>query len=233
MVPMELEIRPTNEKMPRSLSILIVDKFPAIVEGTRQLLEQQKAGQFRVSGATNLEQAVWEMKDHAFDCVLLDLHFPNFMKAISRLHKCSPTAKILIFTYDDPAPYFNQIIKAGAVGFVSKNCSPEQLADSIIAAASGHSSVPIQLIRELRRTVLCIDHPDGVKWEEISEREEELLHYLALGYTYKESAAKMYLSQRSIENLVSGLCRKLNVASRKEMMIKAREVKLLPRNPAN
>ncbi|REK52507.1 MAG: hypothetical protein C6W55_16120 [Thermobacillus sp.] len=230
LVPMESLSRVADEKKLRVYSVLVIDKFPAIVEGTKRLLEQEKEGRFRVCGVTELYQAVREMKEHFYHCVLLDLFYPNIVNAINKLCSCNPNSKILIFTNEDPSPYFNRMIKAGAVGFLSKTSSSEQMANGIIAAIEGQSCVPIHLIRELRRTVTYIEHQDGVKCEEISEREEEVLKYIALGYTYKEMANQMYISQRSIENLVSNLYKKFNVTTRKDMINKAREVKLLPKN---
>lgn len=227
---MEMGIQANDRKRPNHYSILVLDQYQVNIEGMKRILEQESGSHFHVCGAMDLNQAVQEMRCRFFDCVLVDLLYPEVLKAITKISHCSPDSRILVITNEDPAPYFNQMIQAGAVGFISKSSSPEQLVGILLAAIEGRMYVPVHLIRELRRTVLYIKHPGGVKCEEISEREEKVLKYLALGYTYGEIAAQMYVSQRTIENLVSNLCKKFNVSSRKGVIDKAREFKLLPKS---
>ena len=218
----------TGGLKPGCYAVLVLGRLQVMAEGTKRILEQLPGRRFQVCAATNLNPAMQELKRRFVHCVLVDLDYPDVMEVIAKISACSPDSRILVYTNEDPAPYFNRMIEAGAVGFVNQSGSPEHLADMILAAVEGRIYIPIRLIRELRRTVLYVEHPDGVKCEAISEREEEALKYLALGYTYKETAARMYISQRSVEHLVSHLYRKFGVASRKDLINKAREVRLLP-----
>ncbi|AGA59346.1 response regulator containing a CheY-like receiver domain and an HTH DNA-binding domain [Thermobacillus composti KWC4] len=214
----------TRREPEEAVKVMVIDVLPSVIEGTRRLLEMDP--RFNVWGYTEVDRAIAELAVRDFYCILIDLSFPNVINAIKKLSAYNPL--VFVYTDEDPSPYFNRLVDAGVMGFIYKTSDSNQLLQELSQALRGQSNIPIRLLRELRRIVAYIEDGKGMKREAITEREEQVLQYLALGYTLREIAGTLYVSLRSIEKTIADLYRKFGVSSRRELLQKARQAKLLP-----
>ncbi|SMF89702.1 two component transcriptional regulator, LuxR family [Paenibacillus uliginis N3/975] len=208
--------------------ILLVDDHPSVMEGTKMLLEQE--GDLIVTLANTGDQALELAKEHPFDVMLIDLHMPgiNGIDLAKKILTAVPEAIILTYTGYDFMNHFNLMIEAGIAGLVHKTSNKEQLVTAVRCALRGEVVLPLSLVRQMRRTT---DH--GFKdikdtgTSSITGKEYKILKQIAGGKSNKEIAEQVIMSQRSLEYCLTNLFQKLNVKSRIEAVMKAKNLGLL------
>ncbi len=157
------------------------------------------------------------------DVILLDVRLDDGagVEAIKRIRRRSPQTAVVVVTSADHPDAARRSLEAGAVAYLSKTDTPEDLAAAIKSAVEGNEfrqpSLPELLKRDPEPT------PDG----EISERERDVLRLLALGHTNKEIARRLYLSVRTVETHRASLLRKLGASSRADLVAYALQNRLI------
>ncbi|AWB43542.1 DNA-binding response regulator [Paenibacillus sp. CAA11] len=201
-------------------SILLVDDHPLLGAGTKQLIEQE--ADMKVSFVQTAAEALDLQQKQEFDLYLYDLNLPD-MEGLELVRRTQTDAPILIYSGFDMAPQFNLLLRAGAVGFISKASSPSQFIRSIRSALEGTATLPIELLRELRRREegrpLMSDTPQEIL---LTEKDRCLLVGIAEGKSNKELAEQFYMSQRTVEYHLTSLFNKFEVHSRSEAVLAAR-----------
>lgn len=215
------------------IHVLIVDDHPAVGAGTKAMLEQEGDMQVDVIHETDHLESCLEKK--AYDVLLLDLYMPglNGIELAKRLRKTFPDIKMLIYTGFDLSTHFNMIVEADISGFVSKTAASEQLVTAIKAALRDEVIIPLHLFKQLRRTEACtaetIESAEN-KGISLNEKEQSILKEVASGFTNREIAQTLHMSQRSVEYTLTGIFNKLNVRSRTEALFKAQELGLVSKS---
>ncbi|WP_047150380.1 response regulator transcription factor [Aneurinibacillus tyrosinisolvens] len=210
------------------IRILLVDDHPSVMEGTKMLLEQEE--DIKVFLAYSGKEALEMSKAQQFDVMLFDLHMPdiNGVDLAKQVLSIVPDAIILIYTGFEFKNHFNLMIEAGISGFILKTANKEQLVMAVRCALLGEVILPLSLVKQLRRTTVHISEAkSGVETQAISNKEHEILKEIAKGKSNKEIAETVIMSQRSLEYCLTNLFQKLNVKSRIEAAIKAKEMGLL------
>jgi two-component system, NarL family, competent response regulator ComA len=207
------------------IHILLVDDHPSVMEGTRLLLEQE--ADMKVMLANGSGQAVELSRAQRFDVLLIDLHMPdeNGIELAKRLLKITPDAAALIYTGFEINNHFDLMIEAGISGFLLKTACREQLVAAVRCALRGEAILPVALVRQLQRTkerVAVAPNEDCT----INGKEYEILREITKGRSNKDIAETMFMSQRSLEYSITNLFHKLNVKSRMEAAIKAKQMGL-------
>ncbi|MYL29106.1 response regulator [Halobacillus halophilus] len=215
------------------IHVLIVDDHPAVGAGTKAMLEQEGDMQVDVIHETDHLESCLEKK--AYDVLLLDLYMPglNGIELAKRLRKTFPDIKMLIYTGFDLSTHFNMIVEADINGFVSKTAASEQLVTAIKAALRDEVIIPLHLFKQLRRTEAStaetIESAEN-KGISLNEKEQSILKEVASGFTNREIAQTLHMSQRSVEYTLTGIFNKLNVRSRTEALFKAQELGLVSKS---
>ena len=126
----------------------------------------------------------------------------------------------------------NVLIDSGVSGFVSKTASREQLLTAIRCVMRDEAVIPVQLLRQLRRSDIRVSTREDNTLETVSinEREQEILQEVASGRSNKDIAAKLLMSQRTVEYSLTRVFEKLGVRSRSEAIAEARRIGLLSEN---
>jgi len=183
-----------------------------------------------VGEAGSLADAIPLIKDTDPDVVLLDVHLPDGggEGVIAAIAPERPGVKFLALSVSDAAEDVIAVIRAGARGYVTKTISAGDLADAVLRVAEGDAVFSPRLagfvldaFRAGERT-----HSD-TDLDELTAREREVLQLIARGYRYKEIAARLHLSVKTIESHVTNVLRKLQLTNRHELTRWAAERRLI------
>ena len=214
------------------IKILLVDDHPSVGEGTKLLLEQDP--DMQVTSLSLPIEALEHVQNEEFDILLFDLNMPGIsgLELTKRVMGVRPDSRVLIYTGYDISPHFNVLIDSGVSGFVSKTASREQLLTAIRCAMRDEAIVPVHLLRQLRRSDIRVAPREDNTMETVSinEREQEILQEVAGGSSNKDIAAKLLMSQRTVEYSLTRVFEKLGVRSRSEAIAEARRIGLLSEN---
>ncbi len=209
------------------IHILIADDHPVFRFGLRALLEVQP-DMVVVGEAENGRAAVQMAQSLQPDLLLLDINMPglNGIEVTKQITAVDPHPAVLIITMLDDDTVFTAM-QAGARGFLLKGAEGNETLRAIRAVANGEvifsPGVAEQMMYFFRRGEKKRD-PDP--FPELTPREREILELLAQGLTNNAIAEKLVLSPKTIRNQTSTIFSKLQVASRNEAIVKAREAGL-------
>jgi DNA-binding NarL/FixJ family response regulator len=155
------------------------------------------------------------------DVVLLDVHIPQGggVAVLRALQARANAPAVLALSVSDAAEDVVPMIRAGALGYVTKTIETAELIAAIQRVAAGDAYFSPRLaafvLQEFSAPAPALAHDRGL--EALTPREREVLHHLARGYAYKRIAARLDISARTVESHVSSVLRKLQLTSRHEV----------------
>ena len=195
------------------ISVLIVDDHALFRSGIRSRLEREH-DIATVGEAGTAEQAVVQARSLQPDLVVLDLLLPrkSGTEAIPELAKVSPRSKVIIVSSQTSPSSVRAALTAGAAGYVPKRAADGELVSAIRRIASGERYVDPDLGAKL----VVPDSP--VALEPLSERERDVLHLIALGYTNQEIGKTLFISVRTVDTHRAHIMRKLRLETRAELV---------------
>jgi DNA-binding NarL/FixJ family response regulator len=183
-----------------------------------------------VGEAGSVAEAVPLIRDADPDVVLLDVHLPDGggEAVIAGISVERPGVKFLALSVSDAAEDVIGVIRAGARGYVTKTISADELADAVRRVADGDAVFSPRLAGFVLDAFRAGErvHSD-TELDELTAREREVLQLIARGYRYKEIAARLHLSVKTVESHVSNVLRKLQLSSRHELTRWAAERRLI------
>jgi DNA-binding NarL/FixJ family response regulator len=203
--------------VPAVSTVLLVEELVAVRWGIRLLIEAEP--DFAVcGGASTLKQALegqWEP-----DLVVHGLVFPEATGApvVTALRGRFPRAALVALTRLDAPVHAHLAIGAGDSGYVLKTASPTELVDALRKVAGGEEWVYPSLGAQLARWDEIPRRHDESSLFDLTQREEEVLELLALGYTNAEVARTLCVSLRTVETHRTHVMQKLNLRTRAEMV---------------
>ena len=212
------------------IRILIADDHPVFRFGLRALLEAQ-SDIVVVGEAESGAAAVQMAQSLRPDVVLMDINMPglNGIEATKQImaSATSPRAAVLIITMFDDDTVFTAV-RAGTRGYLLKGAQGDETLRAIRAVANGEvifsPGVAAQMMDFFARGVPGVSY--AKPFPELTPREREILGLLAQGLSNGAIAEKLVLSSKTVRNQVSTIFSKLQVASRSEAIVKAREARL-------
>lgn len=207
--------------------VLVVEPQAVTRAGLRRLLESYSDLQV-VGEAADGVQAVSETLELGPQVVLMDMQLPNgqSLEALRQIKQLNLNTQVLLLSALDREEYLYEALRAGAGGYVLKDIAPDDLAQAIHTVARGEVLVHPQLARRLLSQIgrqARGDHP----YESLTAREQEVLRLLARGLRNKEMAARLHVSERTINFHLANIYQKLNVSGRTEALSKALEQGLI------
>jgi DNA-binding NarL/FixJ family response regulator len=196
------------------IGVLIVDDHELFRSAMRSRLAQE-SDIATLGEAGTAEQAVIKARALQPDLVLLDLLLPrrNGYDAISDLTQVAPSARVLVVSSQNGPSSVRQALTAGASGYVPKHASDVDLVTAIRRVAAGGRYVDPDLGAQL----IVADGAPAL--EPLSERERDILHLLALGYTNQEVGKKLFISARTVDTHRANVMRKLRLTTRAELVL--------------
>jgi DNA-binding NarL/FixJ family response regulator len=196
------------------IRILIVDDHELLRVGLRSRLEQEH-GIDVVGEADSAERAILMARALQPDLILLDLLLPrkSGFEAIPELVAVAPEAKVLVVSSQAAPSSVRRALSVGAAGYVPKRSSDGELLDAIRAVASGAGYVDPELGARL-----VVPHGSPAL-DPLSDRERDIVHLLALGYTNQEIAKTLFISVRTVDTHRANIMRKLQLDTRAELVM--------------
>lgn len=207
--------------MNKKIRILIADDHAVVRRGLRTILLSEPEMELVDEAADGIEAVLKARACHP-DVILLDMVMPRLdgLGAIKQIKQENPAARILVLTSFAEDDKLFPAIKSGALGYLLKDSSPEQLLQAIRDVHAGKSSldpaVALKLIRELNRPSDLPLSPDP-----LSERELEVLKLVARGLTNQEIAETLIIGERTVGNHISSILSKLHLANRTQAALYA------------
>jgi DNA-binding NarL/FixJ family response regulator len=209
------------------IRVVLVDDHELFRAGVRGEL----AGLVDIVGeAGSVAEAAPLIRDLDPDVVLLDVHLPDGggEAVIATVAPERPAVKFLALSVSDAAEDVIAVIRAGARGYVTKTISRDELFDAVRRVSDGDAVFSPRLagfVLDAFRT----GEPLGAdeELETLTAREREVLQLIARGYLYKEIAARLHLSVKTVEAHVSSVLRKLQLSTRHELTRWAQERRLV------
>ena len=183
-----------------------------------------------VGEAGSVAEAVPMIRELDPDVVLLDVHLPDGggEAVIAGVSEERPGVKFLALSVSDAAEDVIGVIRAGARGYVTKTISGDELTSTVTRVADGDAVFSPRLAGFVLDAFKAGDRVgDDAELNELTPREQEVLQLIARGYRYKEIAARLHLSVKTVEAHVSSVLRKLQLSSRHELTRWAAERRLI------
>lgn len=163
------------------------------------------------------------------DVVLLDVHLPDGggQAVIAGVAPERPGVRFLALSVSDAAEDVIDVIRAGARGYVTKSISGAELVDAVRRTADGDAVFSPRLAGFVLDAFRSGTTPVDPELDVLTPREREVLQLIARGYRYKEIAARLHLSVKTVETHVSAVLRKLQLSNRAELTRWAAERRLI------
>jgi two-component system, NarL family, invasion response regulator UvrY len=189
------------------VKVLVVDDHAVVREGLRRLLVALPNVEI-FDAATGREALSFVQKQQP-DLILLDLHLPGIggIELLRRLVTMSPNVRILVFSMHAEMMYAARALQAGARGYVSKNASPEELQIALNRVIEGGRYVEREIAQEL-----AVHGPvDADPWNQLTERDLEILRLLSEGRSLAQIADAIGVSYKTVANICTQIKAKLGV----------------------
>jgi DNA-binding NarL/FixJ family response regulator len=209
---------------PSVVRVLIADDHALFREGLRKVLGASKDIDV-VGGAQSGEEALDMVERLAPDVVLLDVRMPGMsgIEAARVIRATSPRTRVIILTVHADEEFLFEAIKAGAMGYLLKDASSDELLRAIRLVAQGEGLLPpamaAKVFKEFARVTASHDLSPVVT--PLTARETEILQHVAAGRANKEIARALGISERTVKNHLSNVMEKLHVNSRTQAAVYA------------
>jgi DNA-binding NarL/FixJ family response regulator len=201
------------------IRVLVVDDHPVWRRGVREDLE--RSGIEVVGEAADGGEAIERALETMPDVVLMDLQLPTVsgVDAIRRIAEEAPHVRTLVLSASGEEADVLEAVKVGASGYLLKTATAEEISDAVRRVALGEpvfsSSLAGLVLSEFRR-VAAGEQTPGTPG--LTPRENEILRLVAKGYTYREIAEQLFISQKTVQNHVQNTLTKLHLRKRYELM---------------
>ena len=214
------------------IRVLVVDDHALFRRGLQMVLEQEPDIEV-VGEASDGTEAMTAAVETLPDIVLMDVRMPKRggIDACASIHETVPSAKIIMLTISDEEADLYDAIKAGAMGYLLKEISIEEVASAIRAVHGGQSlispSMASKLLTEFASMIKKTDDRQQVPTPRLTDREMEVLKLVAKGMNNRDIAKQLFISENTVKNHIRNILEKLQLHSRMEAVVYAVREKLL------
>ena len=204
--------------MNRALTLLLADDHRMLRETLRRSLE---ASGLEVAGeAADGEEAVRLAAELQPTVVLMDVSMPGMdgVEATRLIRSQTPESRVVMLTMHADDEVIARALRAGADGYLVKDCSMEEVVATVTAVAAGETAVSAGLAASMLDEVRRLGEPSA---EIVTKREEEVLQLIADGCATPEVAERLYISQKTVKNHLASIYQKLDARDRTQAVLRA------------
>lgn len=204
-----------------TIRLMLADDHRMLREGLRRSMNDQ--GFDVVGEARDGEEAVRLADDLHPDVILMDVTMPEMdgVEATRQIKHDRPDVRVVMLTMHADQEVLASAIRAGASGYLVKDCSTEEIASAVRMAASGETALSPQLAASMLDEVRKLDQPANEEDRVITKREEEVLQLIADGCSTPEVAERLYISQKTVKNHLASIYQKLDARDRTQAVLQA------------
>ena len=210
------------------IHVLIADDHVLYREGVRKMLSV--APDIEIVGeAANGDEAITQALTLQPDIILMDLKMPglNGIEATRRILYASPRIGVLVITMFETDETVFAAMRAGARGYLLKDADQEEVLRAVKAVSRGEAIFSPAIAERLIHYFAALKPATADRaFPELTDREREILHLIAQGHSNSEIAERLLLSIKTVQNHVSNIFSKLQVADRAQAIIRARDAGL-------
>jgi two-component system, NarL family, response regulator DegU len=198
-------------------SVMLVDDHTMLRQGLRRSLETE--GIPVIAEASNGEEAIKMALETKPNVVLMDVSMPQIdgIEATRRLVQADNRQRVVILTMHIDREVIERAMKAGAVGYMTKDSTVKEVVMAVKLAANGDRILSPRLAEVMLQEAKHADEQVSL----LSPREEELLQHIADGLATSEVAEKMYISQKTVKNHLASIYEKLQARDRTQAVLMA------------
>ncbi|MGH9083862.1 MAG: response regulator [Acidimicrobiales bacterium] len=205
-----------------TIRLLLADDHRMLREGLRRSMTEE--GFDVVGEAVNGEDAVRLAEELEPDVILMDVSMPEMdgVEATRAIRAIGGPSRIIMLTMHADADVLADAIRAGASGYLVKDCSTDEVAEAVRMAANGDTALSPQLAATMLDEVRRLEAPSSADDERlITKREEEVLQHIADGCSTPEVAERLYISQKTVKNHLASIYQKLDARDRTQAVLQA------------
>lgn len=206
----------------QKISLIIVDDHIVVRQGLRAFFETRP--ELEVIADTGMgTEAIQIVEQHLPDVALVDLVMPGMdgVEVTRRIRAVSPHTQVIIFSSFYKDEHIFPAIRSGALSYMLKDARPEELVDAIRKAASGEAvldaKVAARIVQEMQQGGDGGPNP----FQDLSEREMEVLRLIAAGLSNADIAAQLFISEKTVKSHVSNIFSKLHLSDRTQAAVYA------------
>lgn len=199
------------------IRVLIADDFPVLRRGLKEILMHELDG-VTCGEAGNGEQVLDQIQSHDWDLLILDITMPGRggLDVLRNLKALRPKLPVLVLSMHPENQYGKRVLKAGASGYMNKECAPEELMKAVGKLLGGGRYVSPALAETL---ALDLSRDDGrPAHETLSDREFEVLRKIASGKTVGQIAEELHLSVPTVSTYRARILEKMSLSTTAELM---------------
>ena len=206
--------------MSEKLKLLLVDDHQIVRAGLRMLFQAESDMEI-VDEVGSGAEAIEAVRTLHPDVVIMDVAMPGMsgIEATRRIKEVSPETVVLALTMHEDEQYFFEMINAGASGYIPKRVAPDDLVSAIRVVAQGnvflYSTLARFLVRDMAERASTGQLPAD---DPLTPREQEVLTYIAEGYTNREIAEALVLSTKTVDRHRENIMAKLDIHTRAELV---------------
>lgn len=200
---------------------MLADDHRMLREGLRRSMTDQ--GFDVVGEACDGDEAIRLAEELNPEVILMDVTMPEVdgVEATRQIHQLLPEIRIVMLTMHADQEVLANAIRAGASGYLVKDCSTEEIASAVRMAASGETALSPQLAASMLDEVRKLDQPANDEERIITRREEEVLQLIANGCSTPEVAEQLFISQKTVKNHLASIYQKLDARDRTQAVLQA------------
>ena len=206
--------------------ILIADDHTIVRKGLKQILsEGMKHVEF--SESSNASETLALIKSAAFDILILDMSMPgrSGLDLLKDVKALTPKLPILVLSMYPEDQYALRVIKAGAMGYMTKDSAPDALVSAVTKILNGGKYISAALSEQLLDQIQ--EPKKGESYEQLSDREFQVLQLIASGKTVSEVADKLSLSVKTVSTYRTRILEKLHFSTNAELTRYAMQKKIV------
>lgn len=204
--------------MEELIRVLIVDDHPMARQGIKEILGTDSS--FSIVGeATTGREAIDKTAEIMPDLILMDINLPDIsgLEATGHIKSAYPYVKIVMVTVSDDFIDLFEAIKHGAQGYLVKNVTNDSWITYLKAVVNDDAPISKRLAKQMLQEFT--NHQETYQFEGdlLSEREEEILTWVANGYTNRDIAIRLEISEYTVKNHLKNLFQKLHLNNRVQL----------------